>query len=195
MPEDNLCYCEEDTDKEELKSMLLSRNEIWMKIKDGSDTVNDSMRTIILSCVDSRVQVERIFNVKPGELLVLKNAGNMITEDILRSVLIAIYELSAKFLIVLGHTRCGMSILGDKNKIEHLMTKLGKNTLDKIEKQTGQDPLKWFGFFPQGQWCENVKTQVNYIRQVLSELIDGCNMPCIIPALYDLDTGEVKFLD
>jgi carbonic anhydrase len=194
MSENNISYCDEDTNEEEMKQLLLSRNKEWMKKKDGSNIVNDSMKTVVLACVDSRVQVERIFQVKPGEMLVLKNAGNVITEDILRSLLVAIFELKAKFLIILGHTRCGMSILGNEEKIEHLSHELG-NTFEKLKMKMGQDPLQWFKFFPTGKWIENIHVQVNYIRELLSELIDECYMPCILPALYDLDTGEVKFLE
>jgi len=195
MSDKTIFYCDEGTNEENLKTMLLSRNQEWMEAKDGSNTVNDSLKTIVLACMDSRVQVERIFNAKPGELLVLKNAGNLITEDIIRSLLVAIFELKAKFLIIMGHTRCGMSILGNKEKIEHLNIKLGNQTLDKLHEKMEQDPLKWFGFFIEGKWVENVINQVNYIRQTLSELIDECNIPCIIPAIYDLDSGEVKFLN
>ena len=194
MTDTSICYCDEDSNEEDMKQMLLSRNKEWMKKKDGSNTVNDSLKTVVLACVDSRVQVERIFQAKPGEILVLKNAGNVITEDILRSILVAIFELKAKFFIILGHTRCGMSILGNEEKIEHLSSELG-DTLEKLKVKMGQDPLKWFKFFPKGEWVENVHLQVNYIREILSELIDECQMPCIIPALYDLDSGEVTFLN
>lgn len=195
MSDKSIYYCDEETNEIELKEMLLSRNKEWMKKKDGSNTVNDSLKTLVLACVDSRVQVERIFQAKPGEILVLKNAGNVITEDILRSLLVAIFELKVKFFIILGHTRCGMSILGNEEKINHITEKLGTETLAKLKEKTKQDPLNWFSFFSQGKWIENVHNQVNYIREILSELIDECDVPCIIPALYDLDTGEVTFLD
>ncbi len=194
MSDKSICYCEEGTNEQDMKQMLLSRNDEWMKRKNGSNTVNDSLKTVVLACVDSRVQVERIFQAKPGEMLVLKNAGNVITEDIFRSLLVAIFELKAKFVIILGHTRCGMSILGNEKKIEHLSKELG-STLDKLREKTGQDPLKWFKFFPTGKWEENVYIQVKYLSELLSELIDECHMPCIIPAVYDLDTGKVTFLD
>ncbi|MHA1110820.1 MAG: carbonic anhydrase [Promethearchaeota archaeon] len=194
MKDKSICYCDEDSNEEDMKHMLLSRNKEWMKKKDGSNTVNDSLKTVVLACVDSRVQVERIFQAKPGEILVLKNAGNMITEDILRSIIVAIFELKAKFFIILGHTRCGMSIIGNEEKIDHLSGELG-DTLEKLKGKMGQDPLKWFKFFPKGKWVDNIHLQVNYIRELLSELIDECHMPCIIPALYDLDSGEVTFLD
>lgn len=194
MSEESICYCDDSMNEEDMKLILLSRNKEWMKKKDGSYSVNDSLKTIVLSCADSRVPVEKIFDAKPGELLVLKNAGNVITEDILRSLLVAIFELNAKFFIVLGHTRCGMSIIGNHNKVEHLSKELG-DVLKKLEQKTSQDPLKWFKFFPEGKWVENVYLQVNYIKEILSELIEECRMPCIIPALYDLDTGEVTFLE
>ncbi len=194
MKDKSICYCDEDSNEEDMKLLLLSRNKEWMKKKDGSNIVNDSLKTVVLACVDSRVQVERIFQAKPGEILVLKNAGNLITEDILRSLLVAIFELKAKYFIILGHTRCGMSILDNKEKVEHLSSELG-DTIDKLRVKMGQDPVKWFKFFPKGKWAENARLQVKYIREILSELIDECRMPCIIPALYDLDSGEVTFLD
>jgi carbonic anhydrase len=194
MSDTSVCYCDDDTTEEDIKQILISRNKEWINKKDGSNSVNDSLKTVVLSCIDSRVPVEKIFQAKPGELLVLKNAGNVITEDILRSLLIAIFELKAKFLVILGHTHCGMSILGNDEKVQHLSQELG-NTLEKLKNKTAQDPLKWFKFFPEGKWIENVHAQVNYIREILSELIDECNIPCIIPALYDLDTGEVSFLE
>ncbi len=194
MSDESICYCDDSINEEDLKQMFLSRNKEWIKKKDGSNTVNDSLKTVILACIDSRVQVERIFQAKPGEVLVLKNAGNVITEDILRSLLVSIFELKAKFVIILGHTRCGMSILKNDEKIEHLSTELG-DTLTKLKERTGEEPLKWFKFFQTMKWEDNVLNQVAYLREILTELVDECHMPCIIPALYDLDSGKVTFLN
>ena len=48
---------------------------------------------LILTCMDSRIDVHRIFQLKPGDALVLRNAGNQYTEDVLRSILIAIQNM------------------------------------------------------------------------------------------------------
>jgi carbonic anhydrase len=193
--ETEITYCDDDSDVQQIRHLLTERNEDWMKIKDGSKNVNDSLRTVVLACIDSRVPVEKIFQAKPGELLVLKNAGNMITDDILRSLLVSIYELNARFLVVMGHTRCGMSVLGNTEKVDTFTKRLGLEALEKIRKISQQDPLKWFGFFEQGKWEENAIKQATYVRELLMEIIPECDVPCVIPAVYELDSGKVNFLD
>src|SRR6056297_87369 len=185
-------YCEEGTTEEELKHKLLKRNQEWQNKKDGVDDYNDSLRTIVLSCVDSRVPVEKIFQARPGEMLVLKNAGNLVREDVLRSMLAAIFEIDARFVIIMGHTNCGMSIKGNKEKEEHVRQDIGNETLKRIEKMAGMDPFEWFGFFEEGTWEENAKAQAEYLKNVLMDLLPEKDMPCILTALYDLKSGRVK---
>lgn len=69
-------------DTEKIKKVLAEGNKKRQSGKDGNNTSNNSLKTVVLSCIDSRVPVERIFQTKPGELLVLKNAGNLIREDV-----------------------------------------------------------------------------------------------------------------
>ncbi len=138
---------DEEISKDKFKESLLNRNKEWIKKKNGSSSINGSLRAVVLGCIDSRVPIEKIFQAKPGELLVLKNAGNIITSDILRSILVAIYELNAKFIVIMGHTECGMAILDNEKEIIHLKKKLGENLLKTLEKIGNKDPLDWFGFF------------------------------------------------
>ena len=180
--------------KSQFKEFLIKRNEEWIKKKDGSSIINGSLRAVVLGCIDSRVPIEKIFQAKPGELLVLKNAGNIITLDVLRSILVAIYELDAKFIVIMGHTECGMAILDNEKKIIHLKDKLGYKLLETLEKIGNKDPLDWFGFFNQGKWNENAREQAKSIQKFLDENIPKENQPEIITALYNLDSGEVEFL-
>jgi len=180
--------------KSQFKEFLIKRNEEWIKKKDGSSIINGSLRAVVLGCIDSRVPIEKIFQAKPGELLVLKNAGNIITLDVLRSILVAIYELDAKFIVIMGHTECGMAILDNEKKIIHLKDKLGYKLLETLEKIENKDPLDWFGFFNQGKWIENAREQAKSIQKFLDENIPKENQPEIITALYNLDSGEVEFL-
>ncbi len=190
----DIYYCNETDTEEEIQDLLLTRNKEWIKKKDGVSDCNDSLRTVVLGCIDSRVPIERIFQTKPGELLVLKNAGNIVTEDVLRSVIASIYEINAKFIIILGHTKCGMSILGNEKKMEKVHDDIGDETLQKLEKVMGKDPVEWFGFFEEGKWVENARAQELYLEKKLEELIPEKKRPIIMSALYDLETGEVKFL-
>jgi len=187
---DNL---DEQISKDQFKEFLAKRNRKWIEKKDGSSSINGSLRAVVLGCIDSRVPIEKIFQAKPGELLVLKNAGNIITSDILRSILVAIYELNAKFIVIMGHTECGMAILDNEKKINHLKEKLGDNLLKTLAKIGNKDPLEWFGFFNQGKWNENAKVQAQSIQKFLDENIPKEHQPEIITALYDIESGKVIF--
>ena len=63
--------------------------------------------TLVITCSDSRVVPEFIFNATLGELFVIRTAGNVINEGELATVEYAIEHLKVKHIIVLGHTRCG----------------------------------------------------------------------------------------
>ena len=61
----------------------------------------------ILSCADSRVQSDEIFDVTPTNLFVVRNAGNVIDEDVLGSLEYAVEHLSTSLIVVMGHSNCG----------------------------------------------------------------------------------------
>ncbi len=113
--------------------------------------INNSLKTVVLSCIDSRVPVERIFQTKPGELLVLKNAGNLIREDVIRSIVASVYEIHTENVIILGHTSCGMAVRNNTAKISHLREKMGDSVLSGIKNRFGMDPMEWMGFFDEGE--------------------------------------------
>jgi len=61
----------------------------------------------ILSCADSRVDPERIFDAGPGELFVTRVAGNVATEEIIASIEYAVAVLNTRAIVVIGHEACG----------------------------------------------------------------------------------------
>ena len=187
--------CSENTTQEEIISRLERRNKEWQKKKDGSSLDNGSLRTIVLSCIDSRGIVEKIFQAKPGELLVMKNAGNEITTDVLRSLLIAIYEIHAKFLIILGHTQCGTSIRGT-DKSQRVKERMGEETVQELENYSHQNLQDFLGLFPPGidSIKNNITTQAKMVQGFFDNYIPVKDHPIIIQALYDVESGEVTFL-
>ena len=62
---------------------------------------------VIVTCSDSRVPAEHIFNAGIGELFVIRTAGNVIGDHALGSVEYGMEHLGAKLVVVLGHTNCG----------------------------------------------------------------------------------------
>ena len=63
--------------------------------------------TLIITCSDSRVVPEFIFNCSLGDIFVIRTAGNVINEGELATVEYAIEHLKVKRIVVLGHTHCG----------------------------------------------------------------------------------------
>ena len=185
----------DDLSPEVLKNMLLERNRRWMQVKDGTNDMNGALRTVVLSCIDSRVPVEKIFQAKPGELLVLKNAGNLVFEDVLRSALAATLELKAKNIIIMGHTMCGMGIRDNPEKLNHLGTKVTPALKERIEQSKQGNVLDYFGFFDGGKWTENAITQAEKLRGYLNEYLEEGDRPNIMTAVYELTTGQVTFVD
>lgn len=61
----------------------------------------------VLCCIDSRVNVNAIFDVADGDLLVSRIAGNVATADIVSSLCFAATALGPKLIVVLGHSQCG----------------------------------------------------------------------------------------
>ena len=189
--EGKLSFCD---NCDEMKEELIKRNELWVNSKRDWMDFNNSMDTIIITCIDSRVPVEKIFNLNPGEVLIIRNAGNIITEDVFRSVLAGIIEIHAKNIIVMGHTRCGMSIKDNKSKVNELFKHAPPKLIEYLNLKDIEEIIQWFGFFDAGKWNENAKRQAELLRHKLNEIFDKKNVPKVFDAIYDLDTGKVKFI-
>jgi carbonic anhydrase len=66
-----------------------------------------SPHAIVLGCSDSRVPIETIFDQPPGNVFVVRVAGNFLNDDILGSIEFGVAVLKARLILVLGHTNCG----------------------------------------------------------------------------------------
>src|SRR3989337_979836 len=76
------------------------------------EQVNDTRNgqwpfAVILSCIDSRTSAELIFDQGLGDVFSVRVAGNIINDDILGSMEFACRVAGSKFIMVLGHTKCG----------------------------------------------------------------------------------------
>jgi carbonic anhydrase len=61
----------------------------------------------ILTCADARIPLELVFDAKPGDLFVVRVAGNIATPEIIASLEFAVAQLAVPVILVLGHTNCG----------------------------------------------------------------------------------------
>jgi len=87
--------------------------------------VNPNKRLAILTCMDARLTelLPAALDIKNGDAMIIKNAGGIITHpfgSIMRSLLMAIYELDVEEIMVIGHFECGMRSLNGEKLIEKM---------------------------------------------------------------------------
>lgn len=154
-------------------------------------------KAIVLSCVDSRVPVEDVFDRGIGDIFVARVAGNFVNEDILGSMEFACKVSGSKLVLVMGHEHCGaIKAAVDEVKLGNITPMLEKikPAVDKVVYE-GERNSKNEDFVH--QVCEsNVQHTMETIRErspILKEMEEKGEIK-IVGAVYDMDTGEVVFL-
>ena len=75
--------------------------------------VRPSLRVTVVTCMDCRLDLFALFGLRPGEAHVIRNAGGVVTDDVIRSVAISQHRLGTREVLVLQHTGCGMTTFTD----------------------------------------------------------------------------------
>jgi carbonic anhydrase len=156
-------------------------------------------KAVVLSCLDSRVPVELIFDQGIGDLFVGRVAGNVENEDQLGSMEFATKLAGAKLVLVLGHSSCG-AVKGacDGAKLGNLTTLLDKirPAVQSVHGFKPEERSSSNGPFVEKVVEANVRRTVDDIRkrsQVLADL-EASGKIKIVGAVYDLKTGKVTVL-
>ena len=153
----------------------------------------------ILSCIDSRVSAELVFDQGLGDIFSIRIAGNILNEEILGSMEFGTKVVGTKVIVVLGHTKCG-AIVGACNHVElgHLTTLLNKiKPAIEQEKTTAEQRDGSNVTFVKNVTENNVNLTIERIRKespVIKELEDQGAIK-IVGGLYDVETGHVNFYE
>ena len=67
-----------------------------------------ALRVVIVTCMDARIDPLALLGLEPGDANVLRNAGGIVTDDVLRSLAVSCAVLGTRQAIVIGHTNCGL---------------------------------------------------------------------------------------
>ena len=158
-------------------------------------------KAIVLSCVDSRVPVEDVFDLGIGDIFVARVAGNIENEDIVGSMEFATAVAGSKVVIVMGHTACGAV----KSSIDKVDAKsLGMNSLadllDEIqpavtETEMDGDRTSKNTEFTNTVITNNAMRTVKNIRDAsptMAKMEDEGKI-MIVSAVYDMESGKVNF--
>jgi carbonic anhydrase len=154
---------------------------------------------VVLSCIDSRTSAELIFDQGLGDVFSVRIAGNIVNEDILGSMEFACKVAGSKFIVVLGHTKCG-AVKGACDHVEMgnltaLLSKLRPAVDD--ETATKKDRNSANSEFVENVATINVHRTVEAIMQrshILHEMIAKGEIG-ICGAMYNVETGVVGFYD
>jgi carbonic anhydrase len=71
------------------------------------------LRVVIVTCMDARIDIFRALGLRPGEVHMLRNAGGLVTDDVLRSLIVSQRLLGSLEVMVVMHTDCGLEGLRD----------------------------------------------------------------------------------
>jgi len=155
-------------------------------------------KAIVLSCVDSRVPVEDVFDRGIGDLFVARVAGNFVNEDILGSMEFACKVSGSKLILVMGHEHCGAvkAAIDDVKlgNITPMLTKI-KPAVDQVE-YSGERNSKNQEFVHKVSES-NVKNTIDQIRlksPILKEMEEKGEIK-IVGGLYDMDNGVVSLME
>ncbi|MFI6482804.1 beta-class carbonic anhydrase [Nonomuraea sp. NPDC050663] len=72
----------------------------------------------VVTCMDSRIDPLGLLGLKPGDAKILRNAGARVTDDVLRTLVLAVYLLGVERVLVMPHTDCGMAKVSDSDVYE-----------------------------------------------------------------------------
>ncbi|HLU97227.1 MAG TPA: carbonic anhydrase [Thermobifida alba] len=159
---------------------VLAANEDYVRSFDLAGLQPVAARGLALvTCMDSRIEPLDMLGLKPGDAKILRNAGARVTDDTLRTLVLAVYLLGVNRVIVLPHTRCKMaSVSGDAEVHDTIAARYGVDTRS-LEFHTDND-------------------QIGALRHDLERIRHHPLLPADLPvlgALYDVDTGRVTPVD
>ncbi|WP_315787458.1 carbonic anhydrase [Fischerella sp. JS2] len=145
----------------------------------------------ILSCADSRVPAEIIFDQGIGDIFDVRIAGNIATPEAIGSIEYAVALLNTPLLMVLGHERCGAVTAAVQNEVLpgdiSTFVKAIKPVVAKVKYQPGDKV--------DNAVIANVHYQIQRLKRspLLSELLQSGKLK-IVGGRYDLDTGSVNII-
>ena len=150
---------------------------------------------VVVSCSDSRLPPELIFDQGLGDVFSIRTAGNVIGDYELGSIEYAVEHLHCKLIVVLGHENCGAiqayATSGNEKHNDHIQTLVDYIAAEEEEKIVPDSLRSNIDILVKA----NIAHGVNFLRSstpVLKSLVDR-NEIKITGAYYDLDSGNVLF--
>lgn len=160
---------------------------------------------IVVGCSDSRTPVEILFDEGFGDLFVVRVAGNIGAPSVVGSVEFAASQFGTRLVVVMGHTRCGaigatlsalQTGLGPESQNIRFITDRIAPHLEGLVRLAGPEPEDRERLFREAVRA-NVRAAADHLRhgsRLLEDLVLAGRI-AVVGAVYELETGEVHFLN
>ena len=143
-----------------------------------------ALKLAVVACMDTRHNVEKVLGLKHGDAKVIRNAGNILDDGTLRSLLVAVHLLGVRTIVILGHTKCGMTLVG---RGEFRIAKsIASTTEVPLHEAMRPDFQRWLGGFDSVE--DNVRRSVANVSKhpMMPKGIE------VIGLLYDNENGMIR---
>ena len=194
-PEKALQFLKEGNQR--FQNNLKANRNLLEQVNDTSD--GQFPFATILSCIDSRVSAELVFDQGLGDIFSIRIAGNFVNEDILGSMEFASKLAGTKLIVVLGHTSCGAikgacdharmgNLTALINKLEPAVAEVKEPKDESLRNSKNLE-------FVDSVSAKNVLLTIENIRErsrILADMEKNKEI-LIVGAMYDISTGEVDF--
>ncbi len=159
-----------------LHDELRQANEEYVARFDKGDLqVPPARRFAVVTCMDARLDPAKFLGLEEGDAHVIRNAGGLVTDDVIRSLVISHWLLGTQQAVVVGHVGCGM------------LTFTNDELHDLLERETGADTTA-IDFLPFGDLEQAVRASVERIRTspLLPDAFAASGY------VYDTRSGELR---
>ena len=157
----------------------IAANDEYIKSFKYSELTGVAQRGLaIVTCMDSRINPLSVVGMRSGDAKILRNAGARVTDDVLRTLVLATYLLGVKRILIMPHTNCRMAQVDEAQIHLEIDTKYGIDTSELEFKTVGDQ---------QAALIEDVHMVRNYRLLNTGVSVGG--------AIYDVATGKITPVD
>jgi len=144
---------------------------------------------VVVTCSDSRVPPEIIFDRGIGDIFVVRNAGGVVTSTLHGSVLYAVDHLGTRLVMVLGHTKCGAVRAAIDRREEAYLTPTIHALQPAVEVAARMPGSHW----ENAARVHTVRT-AHRLRQAIAQHVSDPERVRVVAAVYNTETGEVTLV-
>jgi len=160
----------------QIDETLKANEDYARRFAGGNTSLPPARKLAVVACMDARIQVSQILGLKTGDAHIIRNAGGIVTEDALRSLILSHHLLGTQEFMIINHTGCGMLTFRDEE------------VRARLEKATGSFPVAPARFYAFPDLETNVREQIQRVRShpwIPQEV-------SVRGFIYDVKTGRLQ---